>query len=192
MSSPVWETSKENFQPLKAGRSVRGLATPKKDTPRAVLADTDGQRRFVAVVSDGFLFRQVVTTQGLCTRTLLVNRRDWEQKLQDYAGSDPLDLWTRCPDVVFVLRFCLFWAAQAMLAPPARAATPQSCCQERESHLTPSQVHQVDTGCLHDRWRQGTADAAPGALHSRTDVVPTVPRRSQIPARLDPLRKWSM
>ena len=106
MSSPAWETSKENFQPLKAGRSVRGLATPKKDAPRAVLADADGRRRFVAGVGSELCFARS-TAQEPGTSALFTNRREWEQELRDYAGNDPLDLWTRCPNIVFVLRLCL-------------------------------------------------------------------------------------
>ncbi len=44
-AAPEWEVSKENFQPLKAGRSARGLATPKKEIPRAALAEADERRK---------------------------------------------------------------------------------------------------------------------------------------------------
>jgi hypothetical protein len=43
--APEWEVSKENYQPLRAGRAGKGLATPKKEVPRAVLADAEERRR---------------------------------------------------------------------------------------------------------------------------------------------------
>lgn len=45
-AAPEWEVSKENFQPLKAGRSGKGLGTPKKEVPRAVLAETEERRKY--------------------------------------------------------------------------------------------------------------------------------------------------
>ena len=44
-AAPEWEVSKENYQPLRAGRAGKGLATPKKEVPRAVLADAEERRR---------------------------------------------------------------------------------------------------------------------------------------------------
>ena len=44
-AAPEWETSKENYQPSRAGRTGKGLVTPKKDIPRAVLAETEERRR---------------------------------------------------------------------------------------------------------------------------------------------------
>lgn len=44
-AAPEWEVSKENYQPLRAGRVGKGLATPKKEVPRAVLADAEERRR---------------------------------------------------------------------------------------------------------------------------------------------------
>ena len=44
-AAPEWETSKENYQPSRAGRAGKGLATPKKEIPRAVLAETEERRR---------------------------------------------------------------------------------------------------------------------------------------------------
>lgn len=46
-AAPQWEVSKENFQPLKAGRSARGLATPKKAVPRAALTEAEERRKWV-------------------------------------------------------------------------------------------------------------------------------------------------
>ncbi len=50
-AAPEWEISKENFQPLKAGRSARSLATPKKGVPRAALTEAEERRKWVPALA---------------------------------------------------------------------------------------------------------------------------------------------
>ena len=75
-ASPAWETSKENMQPLRGGRTVPESVAPSCDT------NEEKQRRARCDVS------QRALTRRLCS--------DFEAELAAYAGDDPLSLWLRC------------------------------------------------------------------------------------------------
>jgi hypothetical protein len=163
----TWELSKENFVPRKEGRRVETLADPAALGSASKRVELEAQRRQL-----------------------------W-QEVQEYNGDDPLEPWQRC--AASPAR-PLAWRSIRSMHPapaPGREEAPQleganpfgPILSPRARPARPSQAREVDAGELPGGPAEVRAAAGAGEVHLAAAAAWQVPRRREVPAALDPIRK---
>lgn len=150
-----WELSKENFQPLKAGRKCGGL---KDNTTELRKQLVEEQRRHAETLSS-YRFISVLSSKKASTRMRSFLCRAFWEEISAYSGDDPLEAWLR----------------YTMLKLPGLATTGTE-----HTNNVRLQVYQVDTRYFSGRRSQSGASAAFRKMYTRIATPSKVPERYQI------------